>query len=300
MTENTEDDTHLCCSDVENLQIRGGAVKQCLLTFAPLSLTGSLPHLSSQLPHHLHPHKLNLGPWLLRTSSTSVIYFSWKIFCMTDRSYRKLFRIMRWWYSPRVIALFARGPRTSFKTTTDPSSQPSLSKQKLFLANSAVLKILSRLDERGDGSEIQRYLMELTKQRTVPNIFVGSYSDYLPMSMFMTYALLSLTAQKHIGGMCTRSKTGHFTEVWTVHFQVAMTLSGPRKTGRWVGCSSENIYGRQRYSRSLKFVVEQQNSSLLSAHSSYKIEISWCHGCLFRIWQIATLPVISQCHPASE
>ncbi|KAF9363382.1 hypothetical protein BGX34_004289 [Mortierella sp. NVP85] len=39
--------------------------------------------------------------------------------------------------------------------------------------------VVVELDERDDGSQVQNYLLQFTKQRTVPNIFI---------------------AQKHIGG----------------------------------------------------------------------------------------------------
>jgi glutaredoxin 3 len=32
---------------------------------------------------------------------------------------------------------------------------------------------LCRLDERGDGDELQEYLLEKTGQRSVPNIFIS-------------------------------------------------------------------------------------------------------------------------------
>jgi len=37
----------------------------------------------------------------------------------------------------------------------------------------SVKPVIYELDEMGDGSEIQRYLLKETGQRTVPNIFIG-------------------------------------------------------------------------------------------------------------------------------
>lgn len=58
----------------------------------------------------------------------------------------------------------------------------------------------TRLDERDDGDEIQDYLLEKTKQRTVPNIFVGPYPASFRMYFFKLTTSLSLVAQEHIGG----------------------------------------------------------------------------------------------------
>jgi hypothetical protein len=38
--------------------------------------------------------------------------------------------------------------------------------------------MLCRLDEREDGAAIQKYLLEKTGQRSVPNIFISAYQSH--------------------------------------------------------------------------------------------------------------------------
>ncbi|KAI9454897.1 putative GRX1-glutaredoxin, partial [Lactarius psammicola] len=57
------------------------------------------------------------------------------------------------------------------------------------------VKVLE-LDIRDDGSEIQGYLLQLTDQRTVPNIFISAYTIYLLFS----HQYPTPVDQKHIGG----------------------------------------------------------------------------------------------------
>ena len=41
------------------------------------------------------------------------------------------------------------------------------------------MKCLVRLDIRDDGREIQEYLLQLTDQNSVPNIFISEYIIHL-------------------------------------------------------------------------------------------------------------------------
>lgn len=54
------------------------------------------------------------------------------------------------------------------------------------------------MDERGDGSEIQDYLLQKTGQRTVPNIFI-SMSITVDCSSLVDNRVF-FSDQKHIGG----------------------------------------------------------------------------------------------------
>ena len=63
----------------------------------------------------------------------------------------------------------------------------------------ACLTLYHRLDENDDGGAIQAYLLEKTKQRTVPNIFICAslLLNSHPSTLVLTHLLV---AKQHVGG----------------------------------------------------------------------------------------------------